>query len=417
MAEARSFACPSCGSALALRGLETAVSVACGQCGSVLDAKDPNHRVLSKYRANVRIQPRIPLGTRGKLDGKELECIGFLRRQVTIEGVAYTWSEYLLFSPFQGFRWLTESNGHWTLLGPAQGLPVRSGESVTYQASKYKHFQKARAKVTYVLGEFPWKVRAEEEAVVEDWVNPPFVLSSDASGQETVWSAGRYVEPWEVWGGFSLKDTPPDRRGVGSCQPNPVGRTGRLFGIFCVAALLLHLVSAGLSRNQSVYRGDFAFEPAGENARVTELFQLEGRPCNVGFRIVTDLDNAWAHFNLALIHEPTGTALDFGRDVSAYHGVDGGESWSEGSRKDESFLGCVKPGTYYLRIEPESDPGRSFHYSIEVLRDVSRWSLFGWALLLLGLPALFWWIRWYRFESTRWEESDHPWNEGEDDDE
>ncbi len=30
-----------------------------------------------------------------------------------MEGVAYSWHEYVLFNPYKGFRYLTEYDGHW----------------------------------------------------------------------------------------------------------------------------------------------------------------------------------------------------------------------------------------------------------------------------------------------------------------
>lgn len=39
-----------------------------------------------------------------------------MRRRVRYYGVDYEWSETLLWSPFLGYRWLLEYNGHWTLL-------------------------------------------------------------------------------------------------------------------------------------------------------------------------------------------------------------------------------------------------------------------------------------------------------------
>ena len=39
--------------------------------------------------------------------------IGFERRTIHVDGMAYSWHEYVLFNPFKGFRYLTEYNGHW----------------------------------------------------------------------------------------------------------------------------------------------------------------------------------------------------------------------------------------------------------------------------------------------------------------
>ena len=45
--------------------------MACGNCGAVLDAADPDHQLIAQYEAN-RVTPGIPLGTRGKFGEGEL---------------------------------------------------------------------------------------------------------------------------------------------------------------------------------------------------------------------------------------------------------------------------------------------------------------------------------------------------------
>lgn len=120
---AAAFNCPSCGGALSLRAPEASLSVACEHCGSVLDAQDPKHRLLSKYKARLKHEPYIPLGKRGKIKGEEFEAIGFMRRRVRYYGTDYEWSEYLLHNPYKGFRWLLEYNGHWTFLSPLANPP------------------------------------------------------------------------------------------------------------------------------------------------------------------------------------------------------------------------------------------------------------------------------------------------------
>ena len=37
-----------------------------------------------------------------------------MSRSVEFEGVRYFWQEYLLYNPMTGFRWLVESDGHWS---------------------------------------------------------------------------------------------------------------------------------------------------------------------------------------------------------------------------------------------------------------------------------------------------------------
>ena len=153
--------CPGCGAALTLRALEHTLTVVCGQCMAILDAKDPHVQILQKFEAKQRVRPKIPLGSRGKLRGAAYQVIGFQVRTIVVEGVSYSWSEYLLFNPFKGFRYITEYNGHWNDVRTARAIPEPvSGTkpSVELFGDRYVHFQTATARTTYVMGEFPWRV-------------------------------------------------------------------------------------------------------------------------------------------------------------------------------------------------------------------------------------------------------------------
>lgn len=110
------FDCTACGGPLILRAEGVSDSLACQHCGAVLDARDPRHQVLARYRAKLGLQPPLPIGARGTLRGEKLEVIGRQTRAVRYSGVLYSWDEYLLWNPYKGFRWLVESAGHWTLL-------------------------------------------------------------------------------------------------------------------------------------------------------------------------------------------------------------------------------------------------------------------------------------------------------------
>jgi Domain of unknown function (DUF4178) len=192
-----SLACTGCGAPLEIRAPGRSVVVACGACGALLDAQSADHRVIARYEEARRgIVPRIPLGARGTLKGERWEVIGYLARSATIAGVAYTWCEYLLHGPTGDIRWLTEYGGHWTLTRAASATPSARGElEVEYLGERYRHFQTARAEVTHVVGEFPWQIRTGDSAVVEDYVDPPLILSRERTKGESAWSAGEYVGP------------------------------------------------------------------------------------------------------------------------------------------------------------------------------------------------------------------------------
>ena len=73
----------------------------CGNCGAVLDAQDPDARLIARYEQK-RVTPPIPLGTRGKLGGDTWEVIGYVVRR-TVGDEVFAWSEYLLHSPTPTF--------------------------------------------------------------------------------------------------------------------------------------------------------------------------------------------------------------------------------------------------------------------------------------------------------------------------
>jgi len=166
-----SLSCPQCGAAITLRALDQAETVACASCGSVLDARDPNLRVLQGYEEAQKFTPQIPLGTRGVLKGEKWEVVGFQVRCATIDGSSYYWDEYLLFNPYKGFRYLSEFQGHWNFIRTLSALPVetRSGmkPAIFMLGRTYVGFDSMAAKTSFVLGEFPWQVRVGDVVKVD----------------------------------------------------------------------------------------------------------------------------------------------------------------------------------------------------------------------------------------------------------
>lgn len=425
--QVKALNCPGCGAALALRSFTQAVTVVCESCHSILDAQDPQLKILQQFKkATGEDPPLIPLGTRGKLRGAVYEAVGFQRRTIQVEGVAYSWHEYVLFNPFKGFRYLTEYNGHWNDVSTLRALPTLNpyaGEvSVSYLGERYRHFQTAQASTTYVLGEFPWQVRVGETNEVTDYVSPPRVLSSERSGKEITWSMGEYVSCHDIWKAFSLSGTPPAPIGVYENQPSPFSTdtkaTWKIFAALAVLLLVMMIGFASMSRDEQVFQGSYVFDTnsRGEASFVTDPFELKGHASALELRTTTNVDNNWIYLNYALINQDTQQAYDFGREISYYHGYDSDGSWTEGSHNDSVAVPSVPPGTYYLRVEPESDVGHGrIAYEITAKRDVPQFSFFGIALLALVVPAAVITWRAISFEHLRWAESDHAPMESSDD--
>jgi hypothetical protein len=366
------------------------------------------------------------------------------------DGITYEWAEYLLFNPYKGFRYLTNYDGHWNFVTPVESLPERraigSRPAVFFEGSLYKHFSGAQATTEFVIGEFPWRVKVGEEVLADDFVHPPFVLSSETTSDEVTWSQGEYTRGADLWKAFGLTGSAPQAKGVHLNQPSPhggkVSGSWGLFALMLIALLVIAIMFGALSRGDTVFDEHYHYSTSdrGEPSFVTKVFDIEGRTSNLELTINTNLINNWAYFNLTLINEGTGDAFDFGREVSYYSGVDSDGSWSEGGQGSNVVIPHIPAGRYYLRVEPEMEgsetPGttpaptptptpaptsrtntsrraplgntKSVYYEIVLKHDVATYGWFWLAALLLLIPPIFITIRSAAFETRRWSTSDYP---------
>ncbi len=456
VAKAKAMYCPNCGGPVEFRGFGHALTVVCPQCLSVLDASSPLLKVLQDAQeAESRRTPLIPLGQRGKWAGATWEVIGFQTRGVEEEGVVYEWEEYLLFNPYKGFRYLTNYQGHWNYVTPVECLPERraigSRPAVAFEGAVYKHFSGAQATTVFVIGEFPWRVKVGEEVLADDFVHPPFVLSSETTSDEVTWSKGEYIAGSDLWKAFALPGSAPRPQGVYLNQPSPhtgkVGGTWGIFALMLIALLVVAMMFGALSHGDKIFDEHYHYSTAdrGEPSFVTKEFDVEGRTSNLELTIQTNLINEWAYFNLTLINEGTGDAFDFGREVSYYAGSDSDGAWSEGSQSSTADIPHVPAGRYYLRVEPEMEGsetppataakptptptptptplrgsstlfrprpapviGKTVYYEIVIRHDVPGYGWFWLAALLLLIPPIWSTIRAAHFETRRWSTSDYP---------
>lgn len=426
----KSLTCPKCAAALTVRAGDLTVTVVCDHCHSVLDAKDPNLQILQTFKARLLVPCRIPLGTRGQWRGAMREVVGYQVRTIRVEGIAYSWAEYLLFNPYEGFRYLTEYNGHWNDVIVLKTLPQVYKRAGTWDKPRavvlgeaFQHFQTATATTTYVLGEFPWQVRVGDEAEVRDYVHAPRILSQESTSGETTWSMGEYVPGGTIWRAFGLPGAPPEPTGVYANQPSPVG--GALAPVWKACAAFLGLVLCvavarfGLSPRRVLFEHSYQYVPpstppsdsaAAAAALVTDTFTIPGRTSDVELSIETNLKNSWVYFGFALINDSTGTAYDFGRELSLYYGYDADGYWSEGSTSDRALIPSVPPGRYYLRVQPEGPAGGTFWavtYKLRLRRDVPWGVAYVLAFVLLLAPPVVLLLRSMTFEHARWQESDY----------
>ena len=418
--QAEVFRCPSCGSPLSARSKEI-LAVGCASCGAVVDTADAKHKLLSKAlsQRDEQYVPRLALGSKGTLEGKPVEVIGFLVKQTTIEAISYDWREYLLAAENGTYRWLTEENGHWNITDVLSHPPAGSGAmelaDVQFSGQKFKHFASTQsARVIQVAGEFTWRVRVGETNQGVDYVAPPLLLSRESTSNELSWSLGSYVDPAVIEGAFKLPGKLPSPIGVYANQPNPWEATHKkvcgLFWKFGALATVLQLVFIFILGGSSLLRQNLDLNPLiADESLTSREFEVRGKPRKITVRNETSVDNNWVSLDMMLVNKASGQAWPAAREIAYYHGSDGGESWSEGSRNDEVVFLDIPPGTYYLTVDPDFAPENrnAIRNTLEVRSGGSGWSNYILVMIFLVIFPIFTRLRLAAFEAKRWAESDH----------
>lgn len=416
--EARAFRCPSCGAPMQARSKDI-LAVGCVTCGAVVDPNDLSAKLLSKAlsRQDEKYTPRLALGSKGRLDDKPVEVIGFLVKQTKADGAVYDWREYLLAGENGSYRWLTEYDGHWNIVDVLSDPPKRGPaeqHDVQWNAHKFRHFSTSdTAEVIQVAGEFTWQVRRGETNQVVDYVEPPLMLSRESTKSDLSWSLGRYVEPEVIAKAFKLGGL-PEPVGVYANQPNPWQDTHRktcsLFWKVAPIAFVLQMYFVFVSGGQVLLRDSLHFAPRQtEESVLSREFDVKDKPQKITVRNVTSLDNNWIGFDLLLVNKATGEARSTARELAFYRGYEDGESWSEGSRDDEVVFRDIPPGTYYLSVDASLAPENPVPVtsSLEILSGGSNWSNFILLMIFIVAFPIFTRLRHAAFEAGRWSESDH----------
>jgi len=414
------ISCPNCGAPVTLRTFQNASRVHCEYCDSLIDNEQGALSIVQRFKNKMKIKPKIPIGRRGKFEGRQWEIVGFMKRSTP----CFFWFEYLLFNPYHGFRFLADSDGHWSFVTPIQALPRKAEAwhpSLAHGGVNYKQYASYQAEVTYVLGEFFWKVEVGDRAAITDYIAPPDLISAEAmigkgEAQQT-YSRAHYLSPEEVFSAFSLNPPRMEPRGVMPNQPNPHAAGWReirqlaalFFGIFLLAALsYLAMSDSELVLRESIPVTLLSPDLETPAAKVitTEGFRLESSS-NASVKIsVPSLRNSWVKYDGQLVNQ----RLQISRPFTIRFAYLSGAGWSDGTRSAEVMLGGLRAGDYRVVLRPTAgmkpEIARNLQAVIQITRDVPLYRhLFLVFLILCSVPALQW-LPYIAFEGRRWKDSD-----------
>lgn len=445
--------CPQCAGPLELRAPDKAERVTCPNCGSLLDVNQGELRYLKTLQF-VGTRPDIAPGAVAEFEGQPFTVIGFMTRSVEFDGVRYYWQEYLLYNPMIGFRWLVQSDGHWSYVRPvAPGEVSEQDRKAVYGGRKFKAFQDAAARVDYVAGEFYWKVMVGETVRAVDYVSAPLMLSKEVSGgygpgkkkkgqieaEEINWSLGTYLPVKQVEQKFNVELPSPSN--VAPNQPFANKSIYKYWLLFTALAIFVGVGSLLIGSGKTVFQREYTLDPApaatplpGGGAFAlpspeglesipqvifTEPFQLRGGE-NVRVSGAANAENNWLYVAGDLINEETGLVQQFDLPMERYSGVEDGESWSEGSNDKEEVISALPAGTYTMRLEAQWEKWNQPtppKFSIKVEQGVAHGFNFFLLLFALAIPPIIVAIRHFNFERRRWADSAfNPYSSGDGDD-
>jgi hypothetical protein len=214
---ARSAQCPSCGAPLTIT-LATTQSIVCANCKSVVDLSQGIGPDMAHYAQEQAREPGIPLGRTGRLAAEPGEpplpwqVVGYVEKiEVASEGggdESEGWREYLVWNRTEGFAFLVDTNEGWSFVRTLTGTPTVRGDRAIWMDATYQRRWAYASRVAYVLGEFYWKVEANQLTQHQDYAGVSkgrqLQLSREETPSEVTWSAGQEIDAAAVAAAFGL---------------------------------------------------------------------------------------------------------------------------------------------------------------------------------------------------------------------
>ena len=245
---ARGLQCPNCGAAVELK-LETTRSVACPQCHAVIDVSKGLGGDLEHYRQDNGTPPQIPLGAVGTLalgsPPKPWQVVGYVERCEIAEepdDERVFWREYLLYHRAEGFAFIVDAEDGWSYAVPITGAPQGAGATLRWRGTTYKKLYDYAGQITYVLGEFYWKLERGQRTQNSDYAAGRQRLNREQAGSEVTWSAGETLDADVIAKAF---DIPEAARAALARDASPVsggGTSGWPLKTFTFVALLVIVI-------------------------------------------------------------------------------------------------------------------------------------------------------------------------------
>jgi hypothetical protein len=273
---ARTVECPSCGASLEVK-LATTQSITCHQCKAVVDVSAKVGDALAHYQqansGHDGAEPSLPLGSTGTIAlGREgalpWTVVGMVER-CDIPGPdddeQTYWREYLAFNQKAGFVFIVDAEDGWSWVRPITGAPEVRGNQAQWDGVTYQGGASYAAKVTWVQGEFYWRVARDERALVTDYQGSGAAtrkrLSREQTGSEVTWSAGEALDPAALGKAFGVTLASAAATPLAMARPSGFRMTPGIV-VIVIALLVLLVVMDRCSSDCASARDTFGADSA-----------------------------------------------------------------------------------------------------------------------------------------------------------
>lgn len=357
--------CPHCGAPLEVPD-ERAQLVVCARCDSHLELTGPERdalRLLSPAH-DREAGYDLPLGASFSWKGARYEVVARLS-WIEEQSLLYTTRVYVLYHPRKPLLFLDEYHGAWAITHKTHVMPageyigLKPGDGLqTFDGRSWTCEEVVERELHHVDGCLPWIARIGQQVVGWELSGEGGALYEiEASGGEVEYNRGQRLTAAQ------LRHAMPDRELSVAAPPASIGV--RLHRAFLVAAagvigVLLHvgLLIYALGSGRVAHTETFTAPSLSEEV-TSAPFELTSGGLT---RVVLEadrLDNAWMAVDLALVRNEDAVVHVSDAELAYYHGVEGGESWSEGSTRTSVLLRGAEPGTYRLLLHAVSTFGET----------------------------------------------------------
>lgn len=209
--------CPSCGAPVRYVPA-LAANVTCRRCKSELSG-GARELVVDVERADRSQRPTwLELGDAADHAGERWTVIGILVRRADED--PQEWTEYLLYSPKAGFRWLVHAQDTLQWVEVLNELPVSSGSGARARGEVFTRSERYDSITTWVAGSFNWRPKVGDRATVTEFAlgdgAARRVLALEETDTEATWSLGEPVAADAIAQAFGKPAT-----GAGSAAGGP----------------------------------------------------------------------------------------------------------------------------------------------------------------------------------------------------